>query len=84
MRPRAILLGASFIQRGVADVKPRNVDGRPRVFGIRDDKRVARRASFYDARNAMRPGQRVVVSYDEGSTWYDLGKSPVSKDDRKH
>lgn len=66
-------------------MKPRNVTGIPRVYGIkRDHECVPQGRDFFEARNAMRPGEKVVVSYDEGETWYDLGRSPVSRDDRKH
>jgi len=65
-------------------VNPRNVAGKHRVFGVRGQQDLVRRRNdFYEARNAMRSGERVVVSYDDGRTWYDLGTSPVSEDTRK-
>jgi hypothetical protein len=52
------------------------------VYGIRRENGIIRGDNFFNTRNVMRPGEKIVVSYDEGVTWYDLGRSPVSKDDR--
>lgn len=62
----------------------RNAAGKPRVFGVCRAEQVERSGDFFEARNATRVGEKVVVSYDGGETWYDVGRSPVSKDDRKH
>lgn len=66
-------------------MKARNIDGKPRVFGVRrTPEQIERWADFFKARSVARSGEEVVVSYDEGETWYELGRSPVSRDDRKH
>jgi hypothetical protein len=63
-------------------MKARNIDGQPRVYGIQRGSGITRGSDFFRTRNAMRPGEKIMVSYDDGRTWYDLGRSPVSKDDR--
>jgi len=63
-------------------MKARNIDGKPRVYGIQDAGGIRLGGDFFRTRNAMLPGEKIKVSYDDGGTWYDLGRSPVSKDDR--
>ena len=65
-------------------MNPRNSAGQPRVFAIRSDRGlVVKGGNFFEARSAAGLGEQVVVSYDEGTTWHDLGRSPVSKDERR-
>ena len=67
-------------------MKPRNPNGLPRIYGIAVSEGVIDHpySTFYAAYRAL--GSRplvIVVSYDEGQTWYPVGESPVSEDVRK-